>query len=692
MIYNNYHKHDHYSNTRTPDVIVKPEDYISRLLELGHTHYFTTNHGCSGNVFEAYDLCKKNDLKMVYGMEMYYVDDRFEKNRKNFHIIVIGLTKNAYYHINRISSEANKTGFYYHPRVDRELLLSLPKDEVIITTACINNRIFGGENGIEEFLIPLKEHFNNNFLLEVQNHNHQIQIEWNKKILELSKKYSISIIHGNDSHYIYPEQSKDRVEFLKGKGMNYGDEDSFILDFPNYETILNRYKNQGVLNDEQIYQSLENTLIFDKAEDLNFTKEIKMPTIYPNLTPHERLLKLKDIIVDKWNKESKNIPINEHKKYKEAIKFEMKILKETNEVKTSDYFLINEKIIDIGVNKYDGILTRTGRGCFTEDALVHTKNTLKSIKDIKIGDEVITKDGKFNKVINTMAYDVNEKLIQIKHLYGTDKYYPTICTSDHKILINRNGKVEWIAAKNIIKSDFVCVPKIKSQSILPGYIDLNNYNIFGYEFDEKYIYEYSPYINNEYTYSPTEVSRTIGVGKSVFEKFANGDKNVLTNKKYWAREKFFELFPFNTQEDYVKYIKQKRTKKINRYIKLDKTFNQFIGLMYGDGFAPKNRPYTIGLAINNTTKKDEINRKIFFEIAYKFNIDVYENKSKIKKLSQLTINSNIISRFIRADLFISQQNKEKQFNNKWFNQDKNNLIGIIEGLRFSDGSFPQIDE
>lgn len=366
MMYHNYHRHDHYSNIRTSDVIVKPEHYIERIKELRHTHYFTTNHGCSGDVFEAYELCKKNNLTCVYGMEMYYTDDRFNKNKdsKTYHIIVIGLTKNAYYHINRISSLANTEGFYNKPRIDLELLLSLPPEEIVITTACMAGRLFKDTDYIEEFVLPLKKYFKNNFLLEVQSHNHQAQIEWNRKILELSKKYNIPIIHGCDSHYIYTEQSKDRLDFLHGKGMNYGDEDSFILDYPNYEIILERYKTQGVLSEQEAKISLENTLIFNNAEDLGFTKEVKMPTIYPELTIDERYEKLSSIVKNNLKDKLKNVPKEKHKDYIDAVQFELNIIKETNikDVRTADYFLINERIINKGVNEYDGILTKTGRG------------------------------------------------------------------------------------------------------------------------------------------------------------------------------------------------------------------------------------------------------------------------------------------------------------------------------------------
>lgn len=355
--YNNYHKHDHYSNIRTPDVIVKPEDYMRRAVELGHTTYFTTNHGCSSNPLEAYDLCKKYNLKMIYGMEMYYSDDRFIKEgRNNSHIIVIGLTKNAYYHINRISSEANKTGFYYHPRVDMELLLSLPPKEVVITTACIGGRLFKTEDYIDVFVNPLKSHFGDNFMLEVQDHEHEYQESWNKKVLELSSLLDIPIIHGCDSHYIYKEDVDMRTKFLKGKGMDYGSEDEFILDYPERASIVNNYKRQGILTDEQVDIALNNTLVFDKAEDLAFNKEIKMPTIYPNQDKNKVLRK---IIADKWNIEKKTIDVSLHDKYKEEIYSEVDIIEKTN---MADYFLLNEKIINKAVNEYGGVLTRTGRG------------------------------------------------------------------------------------------------------------------------------------------------------------------------------------------------------------------------------------------------------------------------------------------------------------------------------------------
>ena len=129
---------------------------------------------------------------------------------------------------------------------------------------------------------------------------------------------------------------------------------------------------------------------------------------------------------------------------------------------------------------------------------MHTLKGIKPLKKVEVGDYVVTEDGKFNKVLNTFSYDIEEPMIKIKHLYGTDKYYPTICTRDHKILIYRNGNKEWIEAQNIIKGDYVCVPKIKFNDNHLEVIDLNDYNDFGYRFDDNFIYEEYDRSNKRY--------------------------------------------------------------------------------------------------------------------------------------------------------------------------------------------------
>lgn len=355
MRYNNFHKHTMYSNLRTLDCVSKPIDYINRAKELGHTTYFTTEHGYQGNIFEAHTLCKENDLKCIYGIEAYYVDDIEDKTaRTMYHLILIAMTENARRHINRIMSVANTTGYYYKPRIDLNLLLSLPSNEVIVTSACIAGRMFKDE-WEEKFLKPIYSHFGKNFYLEIQSHVDIHQIEYNKKILEVHHKYNIPLIHANDSHYIYPEDAQYRDLFLKAKGIVYEEESGFCLDYPDSDEIYRRYKEQGIFTEDEVTEALTNTLIFDNAEGIHLDKEFKIPKI----TKGDSNKELKKLINEGWAKERDNIPKERWKEYIEQIKYEYKIIEDCG---MADYFILDHYIVDKAVNEYDAILTKSGRG------------------------------------------------------------------------------------------------------------------------------------------------------------------------------------------------------------------------------------------------------------------------------------------------------------------------------------------
>ena len=354
--YNNYHKHTHYSNIKTLDCVSKPEDYMKRAVELGHTTYFTTEHGYQGNIFEAHTLCEKYGLKCIYGVEAYYVDDMYDKSsRSNYHLMLVAMNDNGRKEINKIMSLANTDGFYYKPRIDLKCLLSLTPTDVVITSACVASPMFKGDNWEKNFLIPVLNHFGKNFYLEVQNHNELVQIEHNKKLLKVKEKYNIGLIHANDSHYIKPEDAKYRDLFLNAKGMYYEDESNFILDYPDSDTVIERYHIQGVLNDEQIQEALSNTLIFDNAESINLDKEFKIPKV----TDGDSDLMLRKIISEAWREEKKRIPKERTKEYEQAIYYEMDIIKNCG---MADYFILNHKVVKKAINEYNAVLTRSGRG------------------------------------------------------------------------------------------------------------------------------------------------------------------------------------------------------------------------------------------------------------------------------------------------------------------------------------------
>lgn len=344
MRYNNYHKHDMYGNIKSLDVVVKPIEYVERAKELDGDKaiFFSTNHGYQGNMFEYYTMCQQHGVKLIAGVETYYVSNRLEKDKSNYHLIIIAKNMNGYKIINKLMSEANTSGYYYKPRIDDELLFNINPNDVIITTACIASRL-RHEEGSEEWIQKMKGYFGENFYLEVQCHDEINQKEYNKRLLKYAEKFDIQIIHANDSHYIKREDAKYRDLFLKAKGIVYEEESNFILDYPTYDEIVERYKVQGVLSDEQIEVALKNTLIFDEFEGITLDDEIKMPSVTVNANKE-----LKEIIAETMPKE-----------YQEAVDFELDIVEKTH---MEDYFLLDYYIVKFAENKYNGMLTKTGRG------------------------------------------------------------------------------------------------------------------------------------------------------------------------------------------------------------------------------------------------------------------------------------------------------------------------------------------
>ena len=383
--YHNYHKHSHYSNIRTLDCVVKPEDYMKRAVELGHTTYFTGEHGFQGNLFEAQTLCEKYNLKPIYSVEAYYVDDIQDRSsRTSYHIMLVGMTKKARYEINKILSIANTEGFYYKPRIGLKELLSLSPEDTIVTTACVASRLFKtieikdkdgnvidvDEDGwLNNFLIPIYQHFGKNFFLEVQSHKDYNQWEHNQKVMTLHMKFDIPVIHANDSHYIHEGDSYYRDLFLKAKGINYEEESGFILDYPDAETILDRYRKQGVLTPEDAEEAVRNTLVFDNAEPIYTDKEFKIPKV-PNDFIWEELgtkkysnkdsdLVLKTILAKSWKEKKKTVKKERIPEYEKAIYYETDIVERCH---MADYFILDHMVVDRAVNKYGAVITRSGRG------------------------------------------------------------------------------------------------------------------------------------------------------------------------------------------------------------------------------------------------------------------------------------------------------------------------------------------
>ncbi len=358
--YVNYHCHSHYSNAITPDVVIRNEDRAKRVVELGMSVLSGIEHGWTGRVIEIYQLAKQYGIKPLFGTEAYFVTDRHDKKDKtNSHLIILAKNENGRKAINRILSEANVTGYYYKARVDFELLFSLPKNDVWLTSACLGG-IWKYENH-EEIFSQIISYFGENFFFEVQTHPVEQQKEINRKVLELSKKYGVKYMAGMDSHIIHPEQKKDRDEYLKSRGIVYEDESGWLVDFPSYEVAFSRFQEQDVLSDDEIEIALQNTNIFETVEKYHsviFEKNIKLPSLYKNESQEQRNKRLEDLVNEKWNTEKIKVPFSKWKLYEEEIKKELDVVWKTN---IADYFLLDYEIIK-HAKEIGGQLTLTGRG------------------------------------------------------------------------------------------------------------------------------------------------------------------------------------------------------------------------------------------------------------------------------------------------------------------------------------------
>lgn len=361
----NYHRHTSYSNIFIADSAAVNEDYAKRAVELGHKVISSVEHGWQGYYYETFELAQKYNLKFVFGAEAYWVKDRNEKDRTNSHIIILAKNENGRRSINRILSDANETGYYFRPRVDIELLLSLPADDVFVTSACV---AFWHYEDIEDIIEKLHNHFGNNFMLEIQNHDSEKQIELNKRILNISNRFGIEMIVGLDSHYIYPEDAGQRDYVLAAKNVRYEDEDGWYMDYPDDETVMNRFLKQNIFTREQIQKAMDNTDICLTFDDIIFNDDIKLPKAYPDKTQEETNKIYSKLITSKFKEYMKSIPKEEYDKYFEGVKNEVSVYKNTNMV---DYPLIDYRIVQRAIEK-GGLITDSGRG----SAVGYFTNTL----------------------------------------------------------------------------------------------------------------------------------------------------------------------------------------------------------------------------------------------------------------------------------------------------------------------------
>lgn len=380
MSYVCYHRHDSYSNVLLADSTSVIQEFADRCKELGHEILSSCNHGGSYNWLETQMVAEANGLRFRYVVEAYFVKDRKEPDRTNAHLILAAKTKKGIGDLNEAISEANLTGYYHRPRIDLEILLGLDPADVFVTTACVGGVFKYGFEEATSLILTMHQHFRDSFMLEVQYHNTDKQREVNEFILCLYRKHNIPIIMGTDSHVIYPHQEELRELRLEANDIRYELEEGWNYDYPDEETCIERFREQGVLSEAQIREAIDNTNIFLTFEDVPSNKAKKIPTIYPDKTQAERNEIYKQLVLDGYVAMYGNaVTAEQAEADMKELEYEMSAITDTD---TSDYFITLKKIVDEAKAR-GGILTPTGRGSMVSFATNHMLG-LTSVNRLRI--------------------------------------------------------------------------------------------------------------------------------------------------------------------------------------------------------------------------------------------------------------------------------------------------------------------
>lgn len=489
----NYHKHTSYSNVLITDCAASYEEYIQRASELGHNVISSVEHGYQGNYYVPYELVQKHNeklyekvkqgviseeeynkkkLKFIFGAEAYWVKDRlaeipkidkktgnlipdeFVKDKTNCHIILLAKNEKGRQDINEILSIASIDGFYGQPRIDIDLLLKVNPNNIMVTTSCLKYWIY---DDIEEITVKLHNHFKNNFFLEVQYHNTKKQIEINKRILDLSRKYNIDIICGLDSHYIYESDSTERNNYLEARGIHYDDDEiGWYMDYPDDNVTRQRLRNQKIFTEEEIERSMKNPDLLLTFEDIVLDKNIKLPKNYlfngewvGDKSQEWRDKTLRNLVYKKWNDIKNTVSPDRYTEYEEGIEYELNAIIDT---KMSDYFLIDYELVRIGVSN-GGIITKTGRGSgvsYYVNSLLGFSNIDRFIAPVKLyPDRFISKtriletkslpDLDLNLGTVDIFSDAQTEVMGEGHAYPMISYKPLQVSSAFKLYAKSQG-------------------------------------------------------------------------------------------------------------------------------------------------------------------------------------------------------------------------------------------------------------
>ena len=221
MSFAHLHVHTEYSLL---DGSNKINEYVARVKELGMTAAAITDHGVMYGVIDFYRAALEAGIRPILGCEIYVAPgSRFDREKvegedRYFHLVLLAENNQGYSNLMKIVSRGFTEGYYYRPRVDREVLEQY-HEGLIVLSACLAGEVQKllsrgtYEEAREAALWHEKTFGHDNYFLELQDHGLPEQRNVNQQLLRLSQETGIPLVVTNDVHYTY-ESDVDSHDIL----------------------------------------------------------------------------------------------------------------------------------------------------------------------------------------------------------------------------------------------------------------------------------------------------------------------------------------------------------------------------------------------------------------------------------------------------------------------------------------------
>lgn len=324
MTKNNYVVYHLHTEQSLLDSCTNYKDYVDRAIELEQKAIAFTEHGNVFNWVEKKMYCDANGIKYIHGVECYLTEQLEPKVRDNYHTILLAKNYEGVKEINRLCYIASQPDhFYYRPRLSFDEFLGI-SDNVIKISACLASPLNEWRKNYVQYstskFADIALHYD---YLEIQPHDFEEQIQFNKFLYTMHEDLCIPLIVGTDTHSINQYKAECRTMLQYSKNIDFGDEDTFDLTYKSYDELCDMFEKQGCRKSTYL-EAINNTNIMaESVEDFELDTSFKYPILYGEQDEQILLERLREKYKEKVSKGI--IDKSKAKEYGDKIKEELAV-------------------------------------------------------------------------------------------------------------------------------------------------------------------------------------------------------------------------------------------------------------------------------------------------------------------------------------------------------------------------------